>query len=416
MFRWIFPLALIGAASCIQAEPLSFDATLEAAVRASPDIASQNASVEAAQATAIAAGRLPDPKLAIGLDNVPVSGVDRWSLTRDFMTMRKIGFMQDVPNRGRRQAQTALATASIDRAQAERRLHVLSVRRDAALAWLTRYYLEQRATLFDALDRENHLFEEAVRAQLAGGRGMPADVIAPKQEAADLADRRDELTGEIAKSNAALKRFVGNAADESIAGHPPAFNIDAEHLRSHVHEHPELAVFVPMTQMAQAEVHEAEAMKRPDWGIELSYGDRGPEFSDMVSMQFTLGLPLFRSTRQNPQIAARRGELARVESEREALLREHTDELESQLAEYGAVTRQLARLRETRMTLAQDKLRYQFASYRAGKTDLTNVLAARRELIDQQLKEVELQASLSATAAKLYFTYGEGALTAEATR
>jgi outer membrane protein TolC len=136
----------------------------------------------------------------------------------------------------------------------------------------------------------------------------------------------------------------------------------------------------------------------------------------MVSMQFTLGLPLFRGTRQNPQIAARRGELARVESEREAMLREHTDELESQLAEYGAVTRQLVRLREVRMALAQDKVRYQFASYRAGKTDLTNVLAARRELIDQQLKEVELQASQSATAAKLYFTYGEGVITAEATR
>jgi outer membrane protein TolC len=209
---------------------------------------------------------------------------------------------------------------------------------------------------------------------------------------------------------------VGNAADEPIAGNPPAFNVDAEHLRAHVHEHPELAVFVPMTQMAQAEVHEAEAMKRPDWGIELSYGDRGAEFSDMVSMQFTLGLPLFTGTRQNPQIAARRAELARVENEREAMLLEHTDELESQLAEYGAVTRQLVRLREIRMALAQDKVRYQFASYRAGKTDLTNVLAARRELIDQQLKEVELQATQSATGAKLYFTYGEGAINAEVTR
>jgi outer membrane protein TolC len=416
MFRWIFLLPLVGAAGGIQAEPLSFDAALEAAVRASPVIASQDASVEAAQATELAAGRLPDPRLAIGLDNVPVSGVDRWSLTRDFMTMRKIGFMQDVPNRARRQAQRALATASIDRAQAEHRLRVLSLRRDAALAWLTRYYLERRVTLFDALDRENRLFEEAVQAQLAGGRGMPADVIAPKQEAADLADRRDELAGEIAKSKAALKHLVGNAADEPIAGNPPAFNVDAEHLRAHVHEHPELAVFVPMTQMAQAEVHEAEAMKRPDWGIELSYGDRGAEFSDMVSMQFTLGLPLFTGTRQNPQIAARRGELARVENEREAMLLEHTDELESQLAEYGAVTRQLVRLREIRMALAQDKVRYQFASYRAGKTDLTNVLAARRELIDQQLKEVELQATQSATGAKLYFTYGEGAINAEVTR
>jgi outer membrane protein TolC len=54
-------------------------------------------------------------------------------------------------------------------------------------------------------------------------------------------------------------------------------------------------------------------------------------------------------------------------------------------------------------------VRLQFASYRAGKLDLTDVLTARRELIDQQLKGMELEASQTAAAAKLYFTYGEGA-------
>jgi outer membrane protein TolC len=325
------------------------------------------------------------------------------------MTMRKIGFQQDVPNGALRRAQAAVATASIGRAQAELRMRVISVRRDAALTWINRYYLERRLALFDALDRENQLFAMAVQAQLAGGRGMPADVIVPQQETADLADRRDELANQIAKSKAALKRWVGNAANEPLAGEPRAITVDADHLRTHVHEHPDLAVFVPLTQMAQAEVHEAEALKRPDWSVELAYGDRGPLFSDMISMQFTLGLPLFGSTRQDPRIAAKRSELAQVETDRETMLREHTEELESQLADYESLTRQLTRLRETRMPLAQDRVRLQFASYRAGKLDLTDVLTARRELIDQQLKGMELEASQTAAAAKLYFTYGEGA-------
>jgi len=62
----------------------------------------------------------------------------------------------------------------------------------------------------------------------------------------------------------------------------------------------------PMMEMAQAEVHGAEATKRPDWGVELSYGHRGAAFSDMVSLQFTLGLPVFSGTRQDPQIEAKR--------------------------------------------------------------------------------------------------------------
>jgi cobalt-zinc-cadmium efflux system outer membrane protein len=409
MFRCVLLICSVSVAGVAVAEPLTFDAALEIATRSSPDIAVQTASLEAAQSASVAAGRLPDPKLTVGVENFPVTGEERGSLTRDFMTMRKVGLMQDVPNGGKRAARAAAATADADRARAERHVSILTVRRDAAVAWLARYYLERRRTLFDALDRENQLFAQSVQAQFAGGRGMPADVVAPKQEAAEIADRRDELTSEIAKSKATLRRWTGPAGDEPLAGDPPTLALDAERLRGHIHEHPDLAVFVPMTQMAQAEVHEAEAAKRPDWGVELAYGRRGSAFSDMVSLQFTLDLPLFARTRQDPQIAAKRQELNRVEAQRDAMFRDHTEELDAELAEYEVTTRQLARLREAHLPLAQQKVDYQFASYRAGTADLSAVLNARRELIDERLKEIELDGKRATTVAKLYFFYGAGA-------
>jgi cobalt-zinc-cadmium efflux system outer membrane protein len=409
MFRCVLSICFLGAAGLAVAEPLTFDAALELATRTSPDIAVQTASVGAAQSASVAAGRLPDPKLTVGVENFPVTGEERGSLTRDFMTMRKVGLMQEVPNGGKRQSRVAAATADAERAQAERRVSILTVRRDTALAWLARYYLERRGVLFDELDRENQLFAQSVQAQFAGGRGMPADVVAPRQEAAEIADRRDELASEIAKSKATLRRWTGAAGDEPLAGDPPALSLDTGQLRGHIHEHPELAVFVPMTQMAQAEVHEAEAAKHPDWGVALEYGRRGSAFSDMVSLQFTLDLPLFTGTRQDPQIAAKRQELTRVEAQRDAMLRDHTQELDAELAEYEMTTRQFARLREAHLPLAQQKVDYQFASYRGGKADLTAVLSARRELIDERLKEIELDGKRAAMVAKLYFFYGAGA-------
>lgn len=409
MFRCALLICSAGAAGLAVAEPLTFNAALDLATRSSPDIAVQTANVEAAQSASVAAGRLPDPKLTVGVENFPVTGEERGSLTRDFMTMRKVGLMQDVPNGGKRASRTAAATADAERARAERRVSILTVRRDTALAWLARYYLERRGALFDELDRENKLFAQSVQAQFAGGRGMPADVVAPKQEAAEIADRRDELAGEIAKSKATLRRWTGAAGDGPLAGDPPALSLDAQHLRGHIHEHPELAVFVPMTQMAQAQVHEAEAAKRPDWGVELAYGRRGSAFSDMVSLQFTLDLPISTRTRQDPQIAAKRQELNRVEAQRDAMLRDHTEELDAELAEYEVTTRQLARLRDAHLPLARQKIDYQFASYRAGKADLNTVLSARRELIDERLKEIELDGKRAATVAKLYFFYGAGA-------
>jgi len=129
----------------------------------------------------------------------------------------------------------------------------------------------------------------------------------------------------------------------------------------------------------------------------------------MVSLQFTLDLPLFPHTRQDPLIQARRQELARVESERNAMLRDHTQELDSDLAEYDLVTRKLSRLRDVHLQLAREKVDDQFASYGAGKADLTSVLVARRQLIEQRLEEIELQQQRASAAARLYYFYGPGA-------
>ena len=409
MFKFIAFICLAAVATLARSEPLTFASALQVAARSSPDIEQQSASVEAARSASIAAGRLPDPKLSFGIQDLPVSGPAQWSLNRDDFTMRTVGLTQDLPNRARREAQTASAAAAVETAVAQRRVSVLTVRRDTAIAWIDRYYIERQSGLFDELDRENILFDQAVRAQFAAGKGTPADLVEPREEAAELADRRDELAAKIATSKGRLKRYVGLAGDESLAGEPPLLTLDTVHLREHVHEHPDLAVFVPMTQMAQAEVHEAQAAKRPDWGVELEYGHRGSGFSDMVSLKFTLDLPLFPKTRQDPQIEAKRQELVRVESERDAMLRDHTQELEADLAAYEVVTRQLARLRETHLPLAREKVDSQFATYRAGKSDLTAVLAARRELINRRMKEVELDGKRAAAAARLYYFYGPGA-------
>ncbi len=284
------------------------------------------------------------------------------------------------------------------------------MRRATAVAWLNRYYLEQRLGLLDELDRENRLFASMVQAQLVAGRGVPADALMPGQDAVGLADRRDELLADIIKAKAALRRHVGAAGDERLAATAPVLAIDAGHLRTYVHEHPELAVFAPLRDAAQAELREAQAARRPDWGLELAFARRGPEFSDMVSAQVTIGLPLFSGSRQDPLIAAKRHALGRVDAERETMLRDHVARLEADLADEQSLQRQLMRLKTTGLSLAQQKVDLQLASYQAGTGDLNSVLAARRELVETRLRSIDLETRHAAIAASLYFAYGEGSL------
>ncbi|WP_374358341.1 TolC family protein, partial [Chitinimonas sp.] len=318
-----------------------------------------------------------------------------------------IGVMQEVPNAAKRQAREEVADAAIARVEAERKLVQLTIRRETALAWLNRYHLERKQALFDELDQQNRLLAEAVRAQVAGGRGTAADAIAPRQEAVMLAERRDELARDLAISKSALRRWLGAAGDEPLLGEPPSYPIDGTHLQHRLDLHPELAVFSPMAAMARAEVKEAEAGRRPDWGVEFAYQHRAPQYGDMVSVQFSFDLPIFQSTRQSPQIAAKQAELARIDAEREAMLREHRQTLEADLAEYARLDRAADRQAKEIIPLAQQKAELQMDGYRTSKVALTEVIVARRELTETRLRQIDLESQRAQLAARLHFAFGE---------
>ncbi|MCW3478191.1 TolC family protein [Neisseriaceae bacterium JH1-16] len=407
--RLPLPLLLAGLAPFVHADVLTFGRALDLAERQSPLLQANIATINAAQHETVAAGRLPDPKLVFGVDNYPVSGPMKGSLEGDFMTMQKVGVMQDIPSSAKRQAQTELASANVTNAEAQRRVVRLKVRVAAAQAWLNRFYLERKLSVFDQLARENITLTGAIRAQVASGRSEAVDAIQQKQEGARLEDRRDELRRDIAKATASLRQSVGAEADSSLAGDAPTMPLDAGLLRNHLHTHPELQAFSAQQGVAEADLHAAQAEKNPDWGIELDYQKRGAQFGNMVSLQVTVGLPLFGETRQDPMIAAKAEQLNRVEAEREAMRRDHAAEQENDLAERDMLDRQLQRIREQQLPLAEQRVALQTASYRAGKASLASVLSARRDRLDEELKAIDLQNQAAAVTAKLYFAYGAGA-------
>jgi len=386
---------------------LTLDEALRLAENNAPSLTAQDAKIQAAASAAIPAGELPDPELLLGVQNYPVGGPDRWSIDQDFMTMQMVGVRQEMPNSDKRKARIEVANAAIDRAAAERRVERLNVRQSTALAWISSYSVERKDALFQDLYKENRLLADTVRAQIAGGRAQPADAVTPKQEAVQLAEQQDELIRQRTQARAALKRWIGPAANDKPVGSLPQWPVDTSSYAHKLQHHPELAAFAPMTREAQAKVREAESEKRSDWSWEVDYQHRGREFGDMVSVQLSWDLPLFPDTRQNPKIAAKQAELSQLEAEREALSREHTQQLESELADYERLSRAVQRNQQSLLPLAREKVELSTASYRAGKGDLNAVVAARRELVEARLKQIDVEEQRALTSARLYFAYGE---------
>lgn len=407
--RWAVPLALAALAAWplqVPAAPtsLSFAQALEQALLQTPTLAAAQARLDAARAAAVSAGERPDPQLRFGIENLPVNGMDRFALTREGMTMRRIGVMQELPNAAKRAARRDMADAKTQRVQAELQTARALAQREVATAWLQRHHLERQLALLQKLDAENQLLLQTTQAQLAAGRAMVEDALMPRREALMLAERRDELQAQRAGAQATLKRWIGPAADAELAGPTPAWVPTPDQLHGTLTDHPELQAAAAMQAEAQAERREADAMRRPDWSVEVAFQKRGPAYDDMVSIMVSLDLPIFPGKRQDAQVRAREALLRATEADLDAMRREHEAELAMGLAEYQRANTALKRQRDETLSLAQQRSQLALDAYRSGSGTLSTVLAARRDQLETELKALALESERDQWAARLMLT------------
>lgn len=388
----------------LAAEPLSFEAALERAKSDAPSLKGRTASVQAAQSAAIAADRLPDPTLDLGIRDFPVTGPDAGSFNRDDFTMTTIGVSQQFINPAKRRARAARAGADIGIAEAEVELEARNIRLETALAWLDLYYSERRLEQLKLLDASLADLQATVTARLASGSARPSQAFEPEQLRAQVADRRSALVAEIAKARAMLARFTGDP-DVSVAGAPPEFTINREQLLANVGNLPGLKVLDAQTAAMDAETRLARADKQPDWKVTASYGRREPRFGDLVSVGVSIDLPFFGRKRQDPKIAARASEAERARFDRMAGEREVVAALEGDLAEHAMHHARMENARDHLVPLARRRAKLDFDSYGAGTVALGTALLTTLSVAEAEVDLLDREAEVARDAVRINMIY-----------
>ncbi|HEX9473290.1 MAG TPA: TolC family protein, partial [Steroidobacteraceae bacterium] len=297
---------------------LTLDDAVGIAIEAAPQLRAQRAAIDSAQAAVVSAGRLPDPALVAGVENLPSNGMEAWSFDRDFMTMRKIGVMQSFPSGRRRHSEKVSSQARAAAAELQATQSQLEVSQSTAQAWVSLYVAKASVVQLQALKPALTLQVELARAAVASGGAQASDSLSAQAEAVDLDDRLLEANREVAAAQAELTRWIGSEADQPLAPAPSFTELpgSAADLLSSLHHHAALLAFDARIAVAKSEIEVARAAKRPDWSAELDYARRGPGFSDMVSLEFQVSLPLFPGTRQDPAIQARTAAVRQLEADR----------------------------------------------------------------------------------------------------
>jgi outer membrane protein TolC len=320
-----------------------------------------------------------------------------------------VGVMQELTRAEKRDARAERFEREAEKSVAEKSVTIAVIQRETAIAWLDRYYAEAMTTVVSEQSRDAAAEIEAAEGAYRAGRGSLAELLSVRAALVALDDRASELSRKVRSAKIALARWLGEGAEAPLAGSPliDTIRLDPTTLEVDLNHHSELAVLARKEGVAAAEVRVAQANKKADWSVELMYSQRGPAYSNLISVGISVPLQWEPKNRQDREVASKLAMLDQVRAEREDMARAHVAEIRAMIAEWENDRERSARYQRELLPLASERTQATVGAYRGAKASITDVLVARRNEIATRLQALQLEMDTAHLWAQLNFLLPE---------
>ncbi len=381
-----------------ESAPLSLESALELAVQRSEAARSGRAAERSASDTARAAGRLPDPTLNVGIDNLPVTGRDRLSTTRDSMTMKRIGISQEWLSGAKRDARTAAAAAALARETVQAEAAIADTRLQTALAYVDAFYAGQSLALTTLMAHHAHEEREAAQGRLASATGSAQDVLALDAATGAAEDDSAQVRQEQSSAFVNLERWVGVQPDELVP--PSTLAIPGE--EAYVASHPSVLALGRSLELARRQAAVTAGERSPNWTWGVSYGQR-TGYSDMVSVGVSIPLPLSPGERQDRDTAAKLALADKAESDLAEARRAATAEYRALASDRQRLRERIDRYRTGVVAPMARRISVALAAYASNQANLASLFEARHAETDARRKLLVLERDLARVEVQLHW-------------
>ncbi|MHB1676723.1 MAG: TolC family protein [Sulfuriferula sp.] len=390
-------------------DSLTLERAVELAAQRAPQVQAGQYKQEAAIADSDRAGRLPDPQLQFGIQNLDMQGPSAFNPNGDFMTMHFVGVSQDIPSSAARAADRAKAHANQGVTVADTEDARFRAKLSAATAWVDLWAAQRADTLLALLSAQNQIAIDTARARLTGAKGTATDVLAARAASVELDNQLEAIRGTEQEAYAALARWVGSNISHTPLPLPPDFSKLPVH-ETRLLQLPDiqapLLAWGPRVSIAEADLQRALASKVPDWSVGFSYGMRAPGLPALASLQIGMRVPLFPGHREDQDIDARHADLEAIRAEREDARRAQIETVARSFARWQSLNAQVRRDEDILLPLASDRAGTALATYRGGGS-LEPWLDARRAEITTNLAYVNTLAARARAWAELAYLIPE---------
>ena len=401
MFHPLFgATALVAAllAHPASAAPLTLQAALDRATERSEAARAARAGAMSASEAAQAATQLPDPTLRVGIENLPVTGSDRFSTTRDSMTMKRIGLSQEWLSRDKRDARKTAADAVVGKEAVQARIAVADARLQTVLAYLDAFYVGQALQLTTLMEHHAHEEYEATRARLASANAGGEEVLKLAAARGMSEDEAAELRQQQATARVALERWIGMPVEDL----DPVGALPTPSESEYVAGDPMVVSLQREIDVARGAAAVAAANRRPNWTWEVSYGQR-TGYSDMVTVGVSIPLPVAPAARQDRETGSKLALASKAEADLAEATRSATADYLALVSDVQRLQERIGRYRSSVLVPAQQRTAAATAAYRSNQTSLTVLFEARHAEVDVQRKLLALQRDLAKRQAQLVY-------------
>jgi outer membrane protein TolC len=404
--------------------PLSFAKAIKSAQINDPWLTGNIHKQRSIESMSSVVSTLPDPKISIGLANLPTNGFD---FGQEGMTQAKIGIAQMFP-RG--------DTLTIKSQQLRIRSEVFPFQRqdrEAKVAvtvgslWLDAYRVQQSIAL---IEKNRSLFEQLADIAEASyssaiGKTRQQDIVRSQLELTRLDDRLDKLAQQKNRYEGMLSQWLIRFSNKNSSIDEPAFVTDfslhnivlsrnlpqinlfnkllitekswlkPDELVPYFANHPAVFAIDKKIKATKKGVNLAKQKYQPEWGVSASYGYRaddpmGRSRADLFSVGVTFDLPLFTENRQDKEVQSAISQTEAVKTEKILLLRQF-------IGAFSSAKGRLLRLHD-RQNLYKSKLLPQIhdqaeaslTAYTNDDGDFSEVVRSRIAVLNAEVDELTL--------------------------
>ena len=394
-------------------ETLSLQQAEIMALNNEPGIQSLDAKTSSLMQRSIADGQLMDPKIQVGILNLPT---DTFDFDQEPMTQFKISYIQQFPSGNTRQIKSEKTTK-----QSEQFLHNIEDRKRSILkqvrfSYLEVLYWEQARLTVQKNMRLLDQLSEIVQSQFSLGRNLQLDVLTVQLQQSKLDDQLTQIEQKINERRFKLSEWVGEPSSKLPLRDevPVLINDDLRSLtldesRTLLGAHPKVLEINTQVDITLKDIELIREAEKPGWGLNVSYAYRddaqdGTDRADFFSAMVTMDVPLFTENRQQKRRQSQQFEMRSKKDQRDALLRKMLAELAQLQVNETLIEQRKVRYQNALIPQAQQRAEAAMQSYQSGSGVFSSVMQAYMDALNTDLDAYRLDIDqLKNQAGLLYF-------------